>query len=199
VQPTRFESATDEAIGKPIDEALDKAIDEALVESFPASDPPSWTLGIEPAALETGDTAMAKAKAKAEATWRGTLKEGSGEMQGASGYLNAPYTYRSRFEGDAEGTNPEELIGAAHAGCFSMFLAAQLTNAGFPPTRIHTTAIVHLEAGPTITMIELATEAEVPGVDAPTFQAKVEASKAGCPVSKALAAVPAVSVTARLR
>jgi lipoyl-dependent peroxiredoxin len=180
VQPTRRESA----------------IDEALIESFPASDPPSWTLGIEPATREIGVTAMAKAKA--EATWRGTLKEGSGAMQGASGYLNAPYTYRSRFEGDAGGTNPEELIGAAHAGCFSMFLAAQLTTAGFPPTRIHTTATVHLEAGPTIAKIELATEAEVPGIDAPTFQAKVEASKAGCPVSKALAAVPAVSVTARL-
>ena len=138
------------------------------------------------------------AVAKAEASWTGTLKEGAGTMKGASGFLDGPYTYRSRFEGDAGGTNPEELIGAAHAGCFSMFLAAQLTTAGFPPSRIHTTATVHLEAGPTITRIELATEATVPRIDAATFQDKVEASKRGCPVSKALAAVPTIPVVARL-
>lgn len=138
------------------------------------------------------------AVAKAEATWTGTLKEGAGDMRGASGFLQGPYTYRSRFEGDAGGTNPEELIGAAHAGCFSMFLAAQLTTAGFPPARIHTTATVHLEAGPTIARIELATEAEVPGIDEAAFREKVDASKRGCPVSKALSAVPSVTVTARL-
>ena len=136
--------------------------------------------------------------AKAEATWNGTLKEGAGTMQGASGFLKGPYTYRSRFEGDQGATNPEELIGAAHAGCFSMFLAAQLTTAGFPPSRIHTTAKVHLEAGPTIARIELETEAQIPGIDEKTFQEKVEASKRGCPVSKALSAVPNVAVTARL-
>ena len=138
------------------------------------------------------------ATAKAEATWTGTLKEGAGTMKGASGLLEGPYTYRSRFEGAPDGTNPEELIGAAHAGCFSMFLAAQLTNAGFPPTRIHTSATVHLEAGPTIARIELATEAEVPRIDERAFEEKVEASKRGCPVSKALAAVPAITITARL-
>ena len=138
------------------------------------------------------------AVAKAEASWTGTLKEGAGTTKGASGFLDGPYTYRSRFEGDAGGTNPEELIGAAHAGCFSMLLAAQLTTAGFPPARIHTTATVHLEAGPTITRIELATEATVPRIDPATFQEKVEASKRGCPVSKALAAVPTIHVVARL-
>jgi len=138
------------------------------------------------------------AVAKAEAIWTGTLKEGAGTMKGASGLLEGPYTYRSRFEGAAEGTNPEELIGAAHAGCFSMFLAAQLTTAGFPPTRIHTTATVHLEAGPTIARIELVTDAEVPNLDDAVFQEKVEASKKGCPVSKALAAVPTITVAARL-
>ena len=138
------------------------------------------------------------AVAKAEATWTGTLKEGAGTLAGASRHLQAPYTYRSRFEGDAGGTNPEELIGAAHAGCFSMFLAAQLTTAGFKPARIHTTAAVHLEAGPTIARIELVTEASVPGLDDKTFQEKVEASKRGCPVSKALASVPSIAVTARL-
>ena len=136
--------------------------------------------------------------AKASAQWKGTLKEGSGSMKGGNGFFEAPFTFVSRFEGDKKGTNPEELIGAAHAGCFSMFLAAQLTTAGFTPARIHTTATVHLEAGPTIARIELATEAEVPGLDEKTFQEKVEASKRGCPVSKALAAVPAITVSARL-
>ena len=138
------------------------------------------------------------AVANAEATWTGTLKEGGGTVKGATRFLDAPFTYRSRFEGDPTGTNPEELIGAAHAGCFSMFLAAQLTTAGFAPTRIHTTAAVHLEAGPTIARIELTTEAEVPRIDEKTFQEKVDASKRGCPVSKALAAVPTITVTARL-
>ena len=136
--------------------------------------------------------------AKASAQWKGTLKEGSGSMKGGNGFFEAPFTFLSRFEGDKKGTNPEELIGAAHAGCFSMFLAAQLTTAGFTPARIHTTATVHLAAGPTIARIELATEAEVPGLDKKTFQEKVEASKRGCPVSKALAAVPAITVSARL-
>ena len=170
-------------------------IDETLMESFPASDAPSWTLGDE-RPRRTGDTTMAVAKA--EATWTGTLKEGDGRLKGATRFLDAPFTYRSRFEGDAGGTNPEELIGAAHAGCFSMFLAAQLTTAGFPPARIHTTAMVHLEAGPTIARIELTTEAKVPRIDETTFQEKVESSKRGCPVSKALAAVPTITITARL-
>jgi osmotically inducible protein OsmC len=136
--------------------------------------------------------------AKAEATWTGTLKEGSGSMKGASKYLDAPFTFRSRFEGDAGGTNPEELIGAAHAGCFSMFLASLLTNAGFPPESIHTSATVHLEAGPAIAKIELATEAKIPKIDEKTFQEKVDAAKKGCPVSKALASVPSLTVSARL-
>jgi len=138
------------------------------------------------------------AVAKAEATWTGTLKEGSGRMTGASKHLDGPFTYRSRFEGDAGGTNPEELIGAAHAGCFSMFLASLLSNAGFAPESIRTQAIVHLEAGPTIAKIELTTEAKVPRIDEETFKEKVDAAKKGCPVSKALAAVPSVTVTARL-
>ncbi len=132
-----------------------------------------------------------------EATWLGTLKEGSGTMKVGAGHYEGPYTYASRFESGA-GTNPEELIGAAHAGCFSMFLSALLTNNGFTPTRIHTTAVVHLGAGPTINKIELNTEAEVPGIDADKFADLATQAKAGCPVSKALAAVDEIVLNAKL-
>lgn len=138
------------------------------------------------------------ATAKAHAKWTGTLKEGAGSMSGASGHLDAPFTFATRFEGAADGTNPEELIGAAQAGCFSMFLAAQLTSAGHPPTRIETTATVHLGAGPTITKIELETIAVVPGVSADVFAEKVDFSKKNCPVSKALASIPEVTFNATL-
>ena len=133
----------------------------------------------------------------ATATWNGPLQGGTGQMTAGSGAFNLSFSAGTRF-GEDPGTNPEELIGAAHAGCFSMYLSAQLTNAGFAPKRIHTTATVHLEAGPTITRIELNTEAEVPGLDQKTFEEKVEVSKKNCPVSKALAAVPEVTVNARL-
>jgi osmotically inducible protein OsmC len=129
------------------------------------------------------------AVSKAEATWNGTLKEGAGTMKVGSGFFEGAYTFASRFEGDAKATNPEELIGAAHAGCFSMFLSAQLTNAGFKPNSIHTTAVVHLTQGPTISLIELTCVADVPGVSAEAFEEKVAVSKANCPVSKALASV----------
>ena len=134
---------------------------------------------------------------KSEATWRGTLKEGSGTMKLASGMYEGPYTYASRFE-EGAGTNPEELIGAAHAGCFSMFLSGLLSKEGFTPARIHTTASVHLGAGPTINKIVLDCEAEVPGVDEAKFQDLAAQAKAGCPVSKALAAVDEVILNAKL-
>lgn len=139
------------------------------------------------------------AVSKASAKWTGTLKEGAGSMKGASGHFDAPFTFVSRFEGAATGTNPEELIGAAQAGCFSMFLAAQLTNAGHPPTSIETSATVHLGAGPTITKIELETVAVVPGVSADVFNEKVDFSKKNCPVSKALASIPELALTATLK
>ena len=139
------------------------------------------------------------AVSKASAKWTGTLKEGAGTMKGASGHFNAPFTFVSRFEGASTGTNPEELIGAAHAGCFSMFLAAQLTTAGHPPTSIETSATVHLGAGPAITKIELETVAVVPGVTADLFNEKVEFSKKNCPISKALASVPEVTFSAKLQ
>lgn len=133
----------------------------------------------------------------AEATWRGTLKDGSGTMKLGSGLYEGPFTFASRFE-TGKGTNPEELIGAAHAGCFSMFLSALLTNNGYTPTRIHTTATVHLTEGPTISKIELNCEAEVPGVSAEEFAELAQQAKAGCPVSKALAAVDEIVLNATL-
>jgi osmotically inducible protein OsmC len=134
---------------------------------------------------------------KSEAVWRGTLKEGSGRMRLASGLYEGPYTFSSRFE-EGAGTNPEELLGAAHAGCFSMFLAALLTDAGYPPDSVRTTASVHLGAGPTITKIELDCEASVSGLAEAQFQQLAVQAKAACPVSKALAAVPEIVLNARL-
>jgi osmotically inducible protein OsmC len=123
------------------------------------------------------------------AIWKGNLTEGSGTMKLGKGGYEGPFTKASRFE-DGAGTNPEELIGAAHAGCYSMFLSAILSKSGFPPAEIRTTAKVHLGAGPAITLIELDTHAVVPNCDDATFQQHAEQAKAGCPVSKALSAVP---------
>jgi osmotically inducible protein OsmC len=135
----------------------------------------------------------------ADAEWTGTITEGQGRMRLGSGAFEGRYDFRTRME-DAPGTNPEELIGAAHAGCFSMALSAQLTQAGFKPERIHTTASVSFTkaaAGWTIDRIDLKTEASVPGVSPDEFRAKAEAAKAGCPVSKALAGVD-IHLDARL-
>ena len=131
------------------------------------------------------------------AEWRGTLREGSGTMKvGKTGY-EGPFTYASRFE-SGTGTNPEELVGAAHAGCFSMFLAALLTKAGFTPTRVATTATVHLGEGPTITLIELDTQAEVLNLTESDLQKYAQEAKKGCPVSKALAGGPEIRLQAHL-
>lgn len=132
----------------------------------------------------------------ASAVWEGPLKEGRGIMRLGSGAFDGAYTYASRFE-EAQGTNPEELLGAAQAGCFSMYLSGQLTKAGFVPKQIRTAARVHLGAGPRIMLIELDTEVEVPGIDEQTFQEKVEVSKNNCPVSLALRG-PELRVNARL-
>jgi osmotically inducible protein OsmC len=124
----------------------------------------------------------------AEAEWKGNLREGQGTVKLGSGAYEGRYSFASRFE-SGTGTNPEELIGAAHAGCFSMALSAGLGRAGFTPTRIHTKAKVHLEKvgeGFGITRIELETEAQIPGIDAKTFQEHAEGAKKNCPVSKAL-------------
>ena len=126
-----------------------------------------------------------------EAEWRGNLREGAGRVKLGSGAFEGSYSFPSRFE-DGKGTNPEELLGAAHAGCYSMALSAGLSKAGHPPTRVHTVARVHLEKvgeGFGITRIELECDAEVPGIDAAAFQEQADGAKTGCPISKALAAV----------
>lgn len=130
------------------------------------------------------------------AVWKGSLVDGKGSMRLASGAFEGEYTRASRFE-EGPGTNPEELIGAAHAGCFSMFLSAILSDAGHVPTSISTSAKVHLGAGPKITLIELSTVGKVPGIDEKTFVEFAEKAKKGCPVSQALAAVD-MHLTAKL-
>lgn len=127
----------------------------------------------------------------ANAEWSGNLTEGHGRMKLGSGAWEGAYDFRSRF-GDGAGTNPEELLGAAHAGCFSMALSAGLAKAGHTPKRVHTEAHVHIlaqDGGFAISRIDLATEAEVPGITPEDFHAQAEAAKAGCPVSKALTGV----------
>ena len=136
---------------------------------------------------------------KASAVWNGTLKDGNGTMKLGSGAYEGKYSFGSRFEEDP-GANPEELIAAAHAGCFSMALSAALGRSGYSAKSIATSAKAHLEKvgeGFKITRIELSTEAEVPGVDAETFQEHAEGAKAGCPVSQALTGVE-ISLDAKL-
>jgi len=136
---------------------------------------------------------------KAEAEWKGTLKDGGGTVKLGSGAFQGSYSFASRFE-SGKGTNPEELIGAAHAGCFTMALTAGLGRAGFQPKRVHTTASVTIDkVGDAfeITKIELDCEAEVPNIDENAFHAQATAAKDGCPVSKALKATR-IEMRARL-
>ena len=137
----------------------------------------------------------------AEAQWSGDLRAGSGHMRFGGGAFDGAYSFSSRFESGA-GTNPEELIAAAHAGCFSMAAAGGLSKAGFKPESISTKATVHLESangGFAITRIDLDMEADVPGIDEAKFLELAEAAKKGCPISRALAAVPDIRLNARLR
>ncbi len=121
----------------------------------------------------------------ASAVWEGDLKSGKGKMKLSSGAWEGAYSFASRFE-DGTGTNPEELAAAAHAGCFSMALSHGLATAGHTPTRVSTIAKVHLEKRPEgfrIPVIELVTEAVVPGIDEKTFREQAEAAQKGCPIS----------------
>lgn len=136
---------------------------------------------------------------KASAEWTGGLKDGKGTMSTASGALrNVPYGFLMRF-GDEPGTNPEELVAAAHAGCFSMALSGQLEAAGYHPESIHTKANLvfeKMDAGWTVKSIHLDVTAKVPGADPAKFQAAAEAAKKGCPISRLLKTD--ISMTAKL-
>ena len=136
---------------------------------------------------------------KASAVWKGSLKEGKGTISSDSGVLsNTPYSFSTRFE-NAKGTNPEELIAAAHAGCFTMALSAQLGNAGITPESLETTASLtldKLDVGWTVTKIHLDVSARIPGADKAAFDKAAENAKAGCPISRLLKAE--ITMTARL-
>jgi len=132
---------------------------------------------------------------QSKATWEGDLRNGEGTMTIGDDYYTGAFTYVSRFE-EGDETNPEELIGAAHAGCFSMALSNELDQAGFTPESVHTTATVHLEEG-SITKVELDTEADVPDIDDEEFQGIANGAKENCPVSKLLTGAE-ITLTATL-
>ncbi|WP_033345343.1 OsmC family protein [Catenuloplanes japonicus] len=135
------------------------------------------------------------------ARWQGNLADGSGTIRTGKGGVQGNYSFKSRFE-EGEGTNPEELIGAAHAGCYSMAFSNELAKAGFTPTSVETTAKVHMgttDAGPTVTKIDLETVGDVPGIDESLFQKIAEDAKANCPISRLLApGVDEITLTATL-
>jgi len=137
--------------------------------------------------------------ARGSAEWKGDLPSGTGTFT-AGDTISGGYTFKSRFE-DGPGSNPEQLIAAAHAACFSMALSNTLAQAGHPPDSVHTDAAVTLrrvDNRPTITKIELVTVGRVPGLDEATFVEHAQAAKAGCIVSRALAAVPEITLEASL-
>jgi lipoyl-dependent peroxiredoxin len=139
-------------------------------------------------------------KRTASARWDGSLQDGAGTMRMASGAYEGAYSFQSRFE-EGDGTNPEELIAAAHAGCFSMALSAGLGQAGYEPESVETEATVQIDRvgdGFAITHILLRSRARVPGINTDEFQQQAEAAKEGCPVSKALAGVDSIELEAEL-
>ena len=136
----------------------------------------------------------------ASAAWEGKLREGKGTFKAESGAFSGAFSHGTRFVG-SKGTNPEELIAAAHAACFSMFLSASLEKAGTPVTRVETrasTTIEMVDGAPWITKIELSTRGKVPGIDQATFEKAAESAKQGCPVSKALKGVATITLEAKL-
>lgn len=137
---------------------------------------------------------------QASATWEGKLKDGKGSFRAGSSSFNGPFSFATRFEGK-KGTNPEELIAAAHAACFSMALSAGLEKAGRPASRVETTAACTIDmvnGAPTITKMELNVRGKVPGLDQAGFQRAAEEAKRGCPVSRALAGIPQITLDAKL-
>ncbi|GLY04929.1 MULTISPECIES: OsmC family protein [Actinoplanes] len=136
----------------------------------------------------------------ASARWEGNLTEGSGTVKTGKGGLQGNYSFKSRFE-EGEGTNPEELIAAAHAGCFSMAFSKGLADEGHTPTSVETTAKVHMDktdGGFGVTRIELETVGDVPGIDEATFQKLAESAKENCPISRLLSPGAQISLVAKL-
>ncbi len=136
----------------------------------------------------------------ASARWQGNLTEGSGTIKTGQGGYEGNYSFKSRFE-EGQGTNPEELIAAAHSGCFSMAFSKALADAGFTPTSVETTAKVHLDktdAGFGVTRIDLETVGDVPNVDADTFQKLAEGAKENCPISRLLSPGAQITLSAKL-
>jgi lipoyl-dependent peroxiredoxin len=134
------------------------------------------------------------------AVWKGDLPSGEGKLTVGDGVFEGAYSFKSRFE-EGEGTNPEELIAAAHAACFSMALSGDLASHGHPIESVRTAARVHLrniDGAPTIQRIELDTEGRIEGIDQAHFEEHAQTAKANCPVSRALASVPEIELTARL-
>ena len=137
---------------------------------------------------------------KADARWEGSLQQGKGHMRLGGGAYEGPYSFQSRFE-EGDGTNPEELIAAAHAGCFSMALSGALGRNGFEPNSVSTTAAVHLnktDAGFRVQKIDLTTEADVPGIDDAKFQEIAEGAKQNCPISVLLSGSAEITLAAKL-
>jgi osmotically inducible protein OsmC len=135
------------------------------------------------------------------AEWHGSVESGSGTIAVGNDVFEGAYSYESRF-GEAAGTNPEQLLAAAHSGCFTMALANGLSTAGYPPQSLRTNARVQLrnvDGAVTLARIDLETDGDVPGIDVRQFQAYAEAAKRDCPVSRALAGIPEIGLTARLR
>ncbi|OKL39283.1 OsmC family peroxiredoxin [Pontibacter flavimaris] len=141
-------------------------------------------------------------KHRAEARWNKGLKNGEGEVKSATGAFQSKYSFASRFGDSNSGTSPEELIGAAHAGCYSMFLSALMEKENLSPEYVETKAVVTLgeqDGAPTILKIELTTEAKANGLDDEKLQRLAQDAKEGCPVSKALKAVPEITLQATLK
>ena len=135
------------------------------------------------------------------AEWKGDLQSGSGELTVGNNAYQGNYSFQSRFE-EGQGTNPEELIAGAHAACFSMALSNMLASHGHEVEYVRTSARVHMrmgEGGPTVSRIDLKTEGKVPGIDQDHFETHAQQAKEGCPISKALAAVPEITLEATLQ